>query len=134
MTWTPGPPRPMSFLSWNCRGLGNPSTVQVLVDLVHQRKPVVIFLMETLVNNYKMQGIKTKLGWHGCFTVEPVGRGGGLALLWKEETKVSVSSFSQNHIDTEIQLAGNNLIWRFTGFYGMQRGQEEQHRGTSWWI
>lgn len=119
----------MSFLSWNCRGMGNVATVQVLMDLVHKRKPVVIFLMETLSNNNKMQALKRKLGWYGCFTVDPLGRGGGLAILWKEEVNVSVMSFSQNHIDSQIQLEGSNLAWRFTGYYGMP---ERSRRTESW--
>lgn len=57
----------MSLLSWNCRGLGNPATVQVLVDLVHSKKPDVVFLIETLVGLNKMQPIKTKLGFKGLF-------------------------------------------------------------------
>lgn len=109
----------MSFLSWNCRDVGNPSTIQLLLDLVQQRKSVVIFLMETLAKNNRMQDIKRKLGWNGCFTMEPLGRGGGLALLWKENISVTVLSYPQNHIDSQIQLEGSCLSWRFTGFYGM---------------
>ncbi|XP_019191691.1 PREDICTED: uncharacterized protein LOC109186215 [Ipomoea nil] len=119
----------MSLLSWNCRGIGNPETVQVLVDLVHKRKPVLIFLMETLSNSDSMLSIKQRLGWHGCFTVDPVGRGGGLALLWKEEITVTVTSSSLNHIDTEIQLEGSDAKWRFTGFYGIS---DRTRRVESW--
>lgn len=71
-------------------GMGNTSTVQVLLDLVHQRKLVLLFLMETMSKNNKMQAIKRKLGWHRCFTVDPLGRGGGLALLLKDNISVTV--------------------------------------------
>ena len=37
----------MSCLSWNCRGLGNPQTVDELVTLVGKKDPNVGFLMET---------------------------------------------------------------------------------------
>ena len=37
----------MSSLSWNCRGLGNPQTVDELVTLVGKKDPNVVFLMET---------------------------------------------------------------------------------------
>ena len=37
----------MSCLSWNCRGLGNPQTVDELVTLVGKKDPNVVFLMET---------------------------------------------------------------------------------------
>ena len=37
----------MSLLWWNCRGLGNPQTIQELDDLVQAQDPVVVFLAET---------------------------------------------------------------------------------------
>ena len=40
----------MSCLSWNCRGLGNPQTVDELVTLVGKKDPNVVFLMETKSN------------------------------------------------------------------------------------
>lgn len=38
----------MSTLFWNYRGLGDPRTVQVLLDLVQMKKPMFVFLMETI--------------------------------------------------------------------------------------
>ncbi|XP_073363239.1 uncharacterized protein [Aegilops tauschii subsp. strangulata] len=41
----------MTVLSWNCRGLGQPRTVQELVCLVHTYKPKLVFLSETRQSN-----------------------------------------------------------------------------------
>ena len=69
------------MLSWNCRGLGHPWIVQVLIDLVRCKKPSIIFLMETLCSKNILESIKLKLGFDGLFVVDCVGRSGGLALL-----------------------------------------------------
>lgn len=119
----------MSILSWNCRELGNPATVRVLVDLVHSKKPNLVFLIETLMGNNKLQPIKNKLGYDSMFVVENVGRSGGLALLWKNESEVDIRGFSKHHIDAEIRLDADDNKWRFTGFYGVP---ERQRRSESW--
>ncbi|XP_017256280.1 uncharacterized protein LOC108225836 [Daucus carota subsp. sativus] len=49
--------------------------------------------------------------------VEPQGRSGGLALLWKESDQVKLSSLSQNHIDVELTTQ-DSQTWRLTGFHG----------------
>ncbi|GLT77193.1 hypothetical protein SLA2020_488020 [Shorea laevis] len=77
----------MSLLSWNCRGLGNPRTVRDLRQMVEEKRPRFLFLMETRLRQRRMQGIRTQLGFAGMLTVDPVGTGGGLALLWQEEMK-----------------------------------------------
>ena len=71
----------MSTLSWNCRGLGHPRTVQVLIELVKSRKPSFIFLMKTLCYRHQLEHLKQKLSFENLFMVDQVGRSGGLALL-----------------------------------------------------
>lgn len=120
----------MSFLSWNCRGLGNPATIQVLMDLVHSRKPNLIFLMETMVNKNRMESIRTKLGFKGCFVVDNVGHSGGLALLWGEGVEVDITGFSKHHVDSSVRWEGaGDIRWRLTGFYGCP---ERSRRRESW--
>lgn len=51
------------------------------------------------------------------FVVEPQGRSGGLALLWREQGQARVVSYSQYHIDVEATVEGMG-VWRLTGFYG----------------
>lgn len=120
----------MSIISWNCRGLGNPASIQVLVDLIHVRKSVLVFLMETLVNKRKMEIIKLQVGFKSLFVVDNSGHSGGLALLWKEGCEVDIVSFSRNHMDAIVCLEGEgNSRWRFTGFYGFP---ERARRKDSW--
>lgn len=96
----------MSFLAWNCRGFGNQAIVQVLMDLVHTKRSDVIFLMETMVNQHKLQPIKMKLGFYGLFSVDSEGHSGGLALMCREGTDITITNYSKNHIDYVVVLEG----------------------------
>ncbi|KAF3973605.1 hypothetical protein CMV_002976 [Castanea mollissima] len=46
------------------------------------------------------------------------GWSGGLAILWKEELKVDVQSYSNSHIDAIIGQGEDGQQWRLMGFYG----------------
>lgn len=54
---------------------------------------------------------------------------GSLALLWRKDVDVGLMSYSQNHIDVEVVLPGEEQKWRFTGFYGFS---EQNLRYRSW--
>lgn len=109
----------MSFMSWNCRGLGNQTAIRVLVDLIHAKKPSVLFLMETLIDARRMEVIRVKLGFSGMFVVDNIGHSGVLAMLWKEDFDLQITSYSRNHIDTTVSVDAGRPKWRYTGFYGM---------------
>lgn len=64
-----------------------------------------------------MDRVKNLVGFEGSFAVDVIGRSGGLALLWRNEGEVSKNSFSKNHIDLVVNIAGSEE-WRLTGFYG----------------
>ncbi|KAF5450453.1 hypothetical protein F2P56_030807 [Juglans regia] len=107
----------MKTLVWNCRGLGNPWTVQDLSLLVKDKRPEVIFLMETMIKTRRVEGLKSKLRMEGCFVVDSLGRRGGLALFWDGQVSVEILNFSQWHINASVK-EGNTTEWNFTGFYG----------------
>ena len=109
-----------STLSWNCRGLGNPRTVQALKGLVMDLKPNFIFLMETLLIRPKLEYLQKQRGYEGMFVIDCRGRSGGLALLWKERGWVKLLKYSRNFID--VQVTNQSwATWRLTGFYGARR-------------
>ena len=74
----------MSAISWNCRGLENPLTVNTLQKVVLEKDPTLVFLMETKFNVMEMDGIKQKLEQQQGLVVSSIRRAGGLALLWKK--------------------------------------------------
>ena len=74
----------MRALSLNCRGLGNPQTVNELHDIVKKEGPNLVFLMETRIANSSLEWLRVRLRMRGCLGVERHGLSGGLALLWDE--------------------------------------------------
>jgi exonuclease III len=60
----------MNVICWNCRGLGNPRTVRNLYRMIREKKPNVVFLMETKLRSNKMVLMKYKMGFHNVFVVD----------------------------------------------------------------
>jgi hypothetical protein len=108
----------MNMLNWNCRGLGNPGTVRDLHQMVKEKHPNFVFLIETLCSKKRLEYIRVKLGFTGLFVVDPVGKSGGLALLWKDERTLEIYNYSRRHINATIQKGDGSAYWKFTGFYG----------------
>jgi hypothetical protein len=69
------------------------------------------------------------LGFVGLFVVNPVGRIGGLALLWMEDITLEIYNYSRRHINAIIKYGVGNFIWKFTRFY---RYPESTKREESW--
>ena len=116
----------MSCLSWNCRGLGNPQTEAELANLVSKKDPKMVFLMETKVDTDVIEKISRKIQYKNYFVVPRHNRGGGLALLWKEDFAMKVLTSSDTHIDGVVDQ-GMDDAWRFTGFYGEPETANREH-------
>lgn len=106
----------MRTTSWNCQGVGNTLTVRHLRDIYGQYIPEVVFLNETKNGRDYLENLCSNMRYFNLWTVDPVGIGGGLALLWKEEVKVFVLSSNSRMIDTQITWKGKSLF--LTGVYG----------------
>lgn len=83
----------MSYLSWNCRGLGQPQCVHELRFLVRRFQPSFLFLCETKLRGREMDGLRSSLSFFGSVYVDCVGRSGGLGLFWNTDEVVSLLSF-----------------------------------------
>ncbi|XVF67744.1 hypothetical protein PTKIN_Ptkin10aG0146700 [Pterospermum kingtungense] len=112
----------MIILSWNCRGLGQPQVVWVLSELIRVHRPDMVLLFETLVHINKLEEIRVKIQFEGCFSVDCVGHSGGIGVLWKSKAQVSLLNFSQNHVNLEVNDKERGLV-RVTGFYGFPERQ-----------
>ncbi|XP_042950158.1 uncharacterized protein LOC122282274 [Carya illinoinensis] len=119
----------MNLLSWNCRGLGNPQTVSFLKLLVKEKSPSMIFLMETKCGKERVEAVRRSLKFEACLVVESRGSAGGLALMWKTNTMVSIYNYSRWHINAHVSSFVGDQTWLFTGFYGHL---ETSKRGGSW--
>ncbi|XP_048613516.1 uncharacterized protein LOC125587312 [Brassica napus] len=83
--------------------MGNTPTVRHLQELLGQHHPELLFLSETKNRRRYIEGLVEKFGFSNLKTVEPVGKGGGLAVMWKESCKVEVLQASRRVIDLKIQ-------------------------------
>ena len=84
----------MNALSWNCQGLGNQRAVNVLSNLVREKRPKIVFLMETKQTVDEMRNLKEELHYQGGLVVPYDkrwgGRWGGLAMLWKDDVNLHI--------------------------------------------
>ncbi|KAG8652544.1 hypothetical protein MANES_06G103266v8 [Manihot esculenta] len=68
------------------------------------------------------------LAYDSFFSVDCLGRSGGLALLWRSVSSITLLSSSQHHIDIEVFIEGVGN-WRLTGYYGEA---DRNFRHLSW--
>jgi hypothetical protein len=61
---------------------------------------------------------KDKLGMPGMFLVDPVGKSGGLAMMWRDVDDVTIENYSRRHINVMIYSQTAKQTWKLTGFYG----------------
>ena len=60
-----------------------------------------------------MQDFEFEFGYDNLFTVDPVGRGGGLALFYMEDSAVDISFSNDRMIDIKAQIDGHEVFITF---------------------
>ena len=118
----------MSCAGWNCRGLGNPEAVRELGNFAKREAPALLFVMETKIRAKRVEDLRARLGFAGCFAIDSEGLSGGLGLFWSSDVIVDVKNKSSDHIDCVVQKVDlSSPPWRFTGFYGAPRAENRHH-------
>ena len=79
--WVLAPLNPMSCLSWNYLGLGNPQIEDELVALVSNKGLKLVFLIETKVEKVILDRICRKIQFANLFVVPCHNQGGGCFVL-----------------------------------------------------
>ncbi|KAH1072554.1 hypothetical protein J1N35_024882 [Gossypium stocksii] len=115
--WQSTPPRAIKVFCWNCRRIGNPTTIRELKQLLVANDPDIVFLCETKIYSNCFPRIKNVCRMSNCLADDSNERSGGLAMLWREWLEVVIQSYSSNHIDSLVKL-DNRIDIRFTSFYG----------------
>ncbi|KAA3481221.1 reverse transcriptase [Gossypium australe] len=88
-----------------------------------------VFLMETKVDSKRMERIRRRSGFENGIDVGAEGSRGGLCLVWREDFRVSLKTFSKIHINVKFEESNVQGDWRYTGFYGSHYAND-QH--ASW--
>ena len=83
------PPRSMSWLCWNVRGLRNQRTVHELASLMRAQDLAVVFLAKTWVDEDRLTKLCNDLHFDEKWVVPRITRAGGLALLWKNSIQIT---------------------------------------------
>ena len=107
----------MNLISWNCRGLGNPATVQEAREFAAKFTPVVLCLIETQISSDRAEALAGSLGFDHSYAIGSLGRSGGIAVYWNDVVEIEVLDFSRYHIDTQVKGLAQDLI-RVTFVYG----------------
>lgn len=76
-----------------------------------------------------MKKVKEKCNMKHGLIIPSNGNSGGIALLWKEDVKVEVQTYSQDHIDAWVDRGADVGWWHVTSFYG---NPETMKRLESW--
>lgn len=108
----------MISMFWNCRGLGSATLVRALFGLIRKYRPSIIFLSETKMKGYRLDGLRRRMKYVRSFNVERVGLAGGLSLWWNEFVEVDTVDASSSFIDARCRDVERQLSFRFTGVYG----------------
>lgn len=108
----------MSYIFWNCRGLGSDTMVQALHKLIRKFRPSMIFLSETKMQDHRIDGVQRRMGFPCGFNVSPIGKSGGLSLWWDANLEVEICLSSKNVIDARVRSVGEVCWMQVTGVYG----------------
>ncbi|KAA3466988.1 reverse transcriptase [Gossypium australe] len=108
----------MKIICCNVRGLGSTRAVRRLRNLCKQQNLPMVFLMETKLDQKRMEKVRRRCGFNSGIDIEAEWTRGGLCLAWKSDIVVTLRSFSKWHIDVLVREGSPQKEWRFTGFYG----------------
>jgi hypothetical protein len=121
----------MIVLSWNYRRLENLWAILDLCRLVKEKRPNLVFLMETKLQVHCLESIKVRVGFGSVFVVDCVGQSGGLALMWKGELSVEIQNYSCFHINAIVRTEANSPHGSSQHFMDTLLLTKERNHGVS---
>lgn len=63
----------MKLLSWNCQGLASPLIVRALKNWCWRDRPGFVFLMETMIEDRKLELVRAQCGYDAGLCFSSVG-------------------------------------------------------------
>lgn len=109
----------MIGIAWNCRGIGQPSTVRSLKLLIKKHRPDFVFLSEVKCNRFDMaEKLVHCIGFQNFEFVPSRGKSGGLLLIWRQCIKIQVIVAHDNYINSLVFDELFEEPWQMTTVYG----------------
>ncbi|KAK1367590.1 hypothetical protein POM88_033682 [Heracleum sosnowskyi] len=105
----------MKILSWNCRGIGNPCTVNALRGWCWRDRPNFIFLMVTKNDGKRLERVQNKCGFSEGVSINSVGNSGGMGFWWRD-VNVVLCSYSAHHFEVNVLDDENVVLVMFGDF------------------
>ena len=106
-------------MSWNSKGLGHPSKIAALRDLINQEKPKIILLQETKQGDLEMKEVLEKMKHYGGTLSESRGASGGLATLWQHSIWThKATTATQNWIKVTLENCIDHKLIIVYNVYG----------------
>ncbi|KAL7201936.1 hypothetical protein ACSBR1_033598 [Camellia fascicularis] len=119
----------MKMLVWNCRGGGNSVFKRTLRELLKNHNPTIIVLMETKVSLSSMGPFFNNLSFTTSTFVDPVGKCGGLWLLW-DPFKMTVMALDANPQVIYAKIKCDHFLnWILSAVYA---NPNPKNRDTLW--
>lgn len=96
----------LHLLFWNCRGASNNNFKHNLTEIIRTHKLEILVLLETKVPFSKIGNFFNRLGFTASTIVDPVGRVGGIWIVWEtSQVIVRTSSVTSQAIHATIHKA-----------------------------
>jgi len=102
----------IKVLSWNNRGLGYPSKITALRDLIQTERPEIVLIQETKQDQIETNKIiNQQKHFHGCAS-EARGASGGILTMWDNNAWICESTRVHQHwiqVKLESRTGGTNV-------------------------
>lgn len=115
----------MKTACWNCRGLGNDSTVRRLKEINRLHLLDISALLETKQPDGFIQEKGLEMGFSKFVTVPPIGLSGGLVVFWRDHVDMSICFSSPNLVDLFIKSNEGDFYLSFV--YGNPNPNYRNH-------
>lgn len=109
----------MQLVSWNCRGLGNPTKIEAIKHLLKMESKDILMLQETKIEGeILLNTSNTKWKFDSGKVVSARGSARGIGTFWSKNSFSLEKSFETQHwIYTELRHTASNLILALFNMY-----------------
>ena len=109
----------MQMVSWNCRGLGNPTKAEEIKDLLKTESADILMLQETKIEGELLLNISnTKWKFDSGKAISARGTAGGIGTFWSQKLfSLERSHEFQHWIFTELRHKASNIVLALFNLY-----------------